>query len=103
MKTTWDELMRYAPEQEYSLPPLEDSETERLLKRTMAKLNTTGKARKPQKFVRKFLLAAALAALLCVSVFAPRILSAGSTSCSDRPPRWSKKALQATMRQLKLT
>ena len=70
MKTTWDELMRYAPEQEYSLPPLEDSETERLLKRTMAKLNTTGKARKPQKFVRKFLLAAALAALLCVSVFA---------------------------------
>ena len=26
MKTTWDELMRYAPEQEYSLPPLEDSE-----------------------------------------------------------------------------
>ena len=70
MKTTWDELMRYAPEQEYSLPPLEDSETERLLKRTMAKLNATGKARKPQKFVRKFLLAAALAALLCVSVFA---------------------------------
>ena len=70
MKTTWDELMRYAPEQEYSLTPLEDSETERLLKRTMAKLNTTGKARKPQKFVRKFLLAAALAALLCVSVFA---------------------------------
>ena len=68
MKTTWDELMRYAPEQEYSLTPLEDSETERLLKRTMAKLNTTGKARKPQKFVRKFLLAAALAALLCVSV-----------------------------------
>ena len=101
MKTTWDELMRYAPEQEYSLPPLEDSETERLLKRTMAKLNTTGKARKPQKFVRKFLLAAALAALLCVSVFAA--YSAGSTSCSDRPPRWSKKALQATMRQLKLT
>ena len=70
MKTTWDELMRYAPEQEYSLPPLEDSETERLLKRTMAKLNTTGKARKPQKSVRRLLLAAALAALLCVSVFA---------------------------------
>ena len=101
MKTTWDELMRYAPEQEYSLPPLEDSETERLLKRTMAKLNTTGKARKPQKFVRKFLLAAALAALLCVSVFAA--YSLGWFSCSDRPPLWSKKALQATMRQLKLT
>ena len=70
MKTTWDELMRYAPEQEYSLPPLEDSETERLLKRTMAKLNTTGKAHKPQKSVRRLLLAAALAALLCVSVVA---------------------------------
>ena len=70
MKTTWDELMRYAPEQEYSLTPLEDSETERLLKRTMAKLNTTGKARKPQKSVRRLLLAAALAALLCVSVVA---------------------------------
>ena len=70
MKTTWDELMHYAPEQEYSLTPLEDSETERLLKRTMAKLNTTGKARKPQKSVRRLLLAAALAALLCVSVVA---------------------------------
>ena len=70
MKTTWDELMRYAPEKEYSLPPLEDSETERLLKKTMKKLNTTGKARKPQKSVRRLLLAAALAALLCVSVVA---------------------------------
>lgn len=70
MKTTWDELMRYAPEKEYSLAPLESSEAEWLLNRTRQRLNATDKAHTPQKSVRRLLLAAALAALLCVSVFA---------------------------------
>ena len=37
MKTTWDELMRYAPEQEIPLPPMQDGEGARILSKTMAK------------------------------------------------------------------
>lgn len=37
MKTTWDELMRYAPEQEIPLPPLQDGEGARILNKTMGK------------------------------------------------------------------
>ena len=37
MKTTWDELMRYAPEKEYPLPALERGEQERILNKTIKK------------------------------------------------------------------
>ena len=63
MKTTWDELMRYAPEKEYPLPALERGEQERILNKTMKKLEKTKK--RPARPVRPALLAAAIAALLC--------------------------------------
>ena len=68
MKTTWDELLRYAPEQEYSLPALGRGEQERILNKTMKKLENTNK--KPARPVRTALLAAAIAALLCGTAFA---------------------------------
>lgn len=68
MKTTWDELMRYAPEQEIPLPPLQDSEGARILNKTMGKIKETN--RKPARPVRTVLIAAAVAALLCGSAFA---------------------------------
>ena len=68
MKTTWDELMRYAPEKEYSLPALERGEQERILNKTMKKLEKTKK--RPARPVRTALLAAAIAALLCGTAFA---------------------------------
>ena len=68
MKTTWDELMRYAPEKEYPLPALERGEQERILNTTMKKLEKTKK--RPARPVRTALLAAAIAALLCGTAFA---------------------------------
>ncbi|MCI7133647.1 MAG: hypothetical protein MSA04_01225 [Clostridiales bacterium] len=68
MKTTWDELMRYAPEKEYPLPALERGEQERILNKTMKKLEKTKK--RPARPVRTALLAAAIAALLCGTAFA---------------------------------
>ena len=68
MKTTWDELMRYAPEQEIPLPPLQDGEGARILNKTMGKIKET--KRKPARPVRTVLIAAAVAALLCGSAFA---------------------------------
>ena len=68
MKTTWDELMRYAPEQEISLPPMQDGEGARILSKTMGKIKET--KRKPARPVRTVLIAAAVAALLCGSAFA---------------------------------
>lgn len=68
MKTTWDELMRYAPEQEIPLPPLQDGEGARILNKTMEKIKETN--RKPARPVRTVLIAAAVAALLCGSAFA---------------------------------
>ena len=68
MKTTWDELMRYAPEKEYPLPALERGEQERILNKTMKKLEKTKK--RPARPVRTVLLAAAIAALLCGTAFA---------------------------------
>ena len=41
MKTTGDELMRYAPEKEYPLPALERGEQERILNKTMKSAVTT--------------------------------------------------------------
>ena len=38
MKTTWDELMRYAPEQEIPLPSMQDGECARILNKTMEKI-----------------------------------------------------------------
>lgn len=68
MKTTWDELMRYAPEQEIPLPPMQDGEGTRILNKTMDKIKET--KRKPARPVRTVLIAAAVAALLCGSAFA---------------------------------
>lgn len=68
MKTTWDELMRYAPEQEIPLPPMQDGESARILSKTMGKIKET--KQKPARPVRTVLIAAAVAALLCGSAFA---------------------------------
>lgn len=68
MKTTWDELMRYAPEKEYPLPALERGEQERILNKTMKKLEK--KKKRPARPVRTVLLAAVIAALLCGTAFA---------------------------------
>ena len=68
MKTTWDELMRYAPEQEIPLPSMQDGEGARILSKTMGKIRET--KRKPARPVRTVLIAAAIAALLCGSAFA---------------------------------
>lgn len=60
--------MRYAPEQEIPLPPLQDGEGARILSKTMGKIRET--KRKPARPVRTVLIAAAIAALLCGSAFA---------------------------------
>lgn len=60
--------MRYAPEQEIPLPPMQDGEGARILNKTMGKIKETN--RKPARPVRTVLIAAAVAALLCGSAFA---------------------------------
>lgn len=60
--------MRYAPEQEIPLPPMQDGECTRILSKTMGKIKET--KRKPARPVRTVLIAAAIAALLCGSAFA---------------------------------
>lgn len=60
--------MRYAPEQEIPLPPMQDGEGARILSKTMGKIRET--KRKPARPVRTVLIAAAIAALLCGSAFA---------------------------------
>ena len=60
--------MRYAPEQEIPLPPMQDGEGARILNKTMGKIKKT--KRKPARPVRTVLIAAAIAALLCGSAFA---------------------------------
>lgn len=60
--------MRYAPEQEIPLPPMQDGEGARVLSKTMGKIKET--KRKPARPVRTVLIAAAIAALLCGSAFA---------------------------------
>ena len=60
--------MRYAPEQEIPLPPMQDGEGARILNKTMGKIKETN--RKPARPVRTVLIAAAIAALLCGSAFA---------------------------------
>lgn len=37
MKTSWDKLMRYAPEREYPLAPLQLDEAARIVEQTMQK------------------------------------------------------------------
>lgn len=60
--------MRYAPEQEIPLSPMQDGEGARILSKTMGKIKET--KRKPARPVRTVLIAAAIAALLCGSAFA---------------------------------
>ena len=68
MKTSWDKLMRYAPEREYPLAPLQPDEAARILEKAMRKAGIrTKKAARP---IRAAAIAAAIAALLCVSALA---------------------------------
>ena len=68
MKTSWDKLMRYAPEREYLLAPLQPDEAARILEKAMRKAGIrTKKAARP---IRAAAIAAAIAALLCVSALA---------------------------------
>ena len=68
MKTSWDKLMRYAPEREYPLAPLQPDEAARIVEQTMQKAGI--KTKKTARPIRAAALAAAIAALLCVSVLA---------------------------------
>ena len=68
MKTSWDKLMRYAPEREYLLAPLQPDEAARIVEQTMQKAGI--KTKKTARPIRAAALAAAIAALLCVSAFA---------------------------------
>ena len=73
--------MRYAPEQEIPLPPMQDGEGARILSKTMGKIKET--KQKPARPVRTVLIAAAIAALLCGSAFAAK------------KPRWSRTMSRA--------
>ena len=68
MKTSWDKLMRYAPEREYPLAPLQPDEAARIVEQTMQKAGI--KTKKTARLIRAAALAAAIAALLCVSALA---------------------------------
>jgi len=60
--------MRYAPEREYPLAPLQPDEAARIVEQTMQKAGI--KTKKTARPIRAAALAAAIAALLCVSAFA---------------------------------
>ena len=94
MKTTWDELMRYAPEQEIPLPPMQDGEGARILSKTMGKIKET--KRKPARPVRTVLIAAAIAALLCGSAFAAHSFGWFDQLFGEKKPRWSRTMSPAT-------
>lgn len=68
MKTSWDDLMRYAPEREYPLAPLQPDEAARIVEQTMQKAGI--KTKKTARPIRAAALAAAIAALLCVGALA---------------------------------
>ena len=68
MKTSWDKLMRYAPEREYPIAPLQPDEAARIVEQTMQKAGI--KTKKTARPIRAAALAAAIAALLCVSALA---------------------------------
>ena len=69
MKTTWDKLMQYAPEKDYAMPPLDADVQERILGKTMQKIEKK-QTKKPARALRTTLIAAAVAALLCGTAFA---------------------------------
>ncbi len=68
MKTSWDKLMRYAPEREYPLAPLQPDEAARIVEQTMQKAGI--KTKKTARPMRAAALAAAIAARLCVTALA---------------------------------
>lgn len=72
MKTSWDALMRYAPENPYSPDPIEPQTAERIREQTMEKIKMTEikTPRRAGRPLRLGLIAAAIATLLCGSVFA---------------------------------
>lgn len=47
MKTSWDKLMRYAPEREYPLAPLQLDEAARIVEQTMQKAGIKTKKTAP--------------------------------------------------------
>ena len=58
MKTSWDKLMRYAPEREYPLAPLQLDEAARIVEQTMQKAGI--KTKKTARPIRAAALAAAI-------------------------------------------
>ena len=85
MKTSWDKLMRYAPEREYPLAPLQPDEAARIVEQTMQKAGIkTKKRRAPfgrqrlRRPLRRF----------CASVRLRRSGLAGLTGCLAALPRW---------------
>lgn len=72
MKTSWDALMRYAPENPYSLDPIEPQTAERIRKQTMEKTKMTEikTPRRAGRPLRLGLIAAAVVTLLCATAFA---------------------------------
>ena len=69
MKTTWDELMRYAPEKEYSAARAGARRTGKDSEQNHGK-SLKKRNKRPARPVRTVLLAAAIAALLCGTAFA---------------------------------
>lgn len=72
MKTSWDELMRYAPENPYSPDSIEPQTAERIRKQTMEKIKQTEArpTRRVSRPLRLGLIAAAVVTLLCATAFA---------------------------------
>lgn len=53
MKTSWDKLMRYAPEREYPIAPLQPDEAARIVEQTMQKAGI--KTKKTARPIRRVL------------------------------------------------
>ena len=103
MKTTWDELMRYAPEQEIPLPPMQDGECARILNKTMGKIKET--KQKPARPVRTVLIAAAIAALLCgrvVNTLGKAGFKAHQPQYDYTFPEWKLNSEYVTIRKKRL-
>ena len=54
MKTTWDELMQYAPEKDYAMPPLNADVQERILGKTMQKIEKKQRQQQISRFLQGF-------------------------------------------------
>ena len=86
MKTSWDKLMRYAPEREYPLAPLQPDEAARIVETDYAEGGDQNE--KTARPIRAAALAAAIAALLCVSALAAFRLGWFDRLFLAALPRW---------------